>query len=107
MSYYKDFDHEYLAKRAYVKNYDDPKWLAIEELEKRIEKLESNPKEEVTAPSSGGTPQGAPEAWKEDQATDKQKAFMVSKSIPFQEPISKGEASEKIDRYINAKQKAR
>lgn len=48
-----------------------------------------------------------PEVWKEDQATDKQKAFMVSKSIPFQEPISKGEASEKIDRYINVQQKAR
>ena len=47
------------------------------------------------------------DTWKEDQASDKQKAFMVSKSIPFTEPISKGEASEKIDRYIEAQKKAR
>ena len=47
------------------------------------------------------------ETWKTDPATDKQKAFMTSHSIPFKEPISKGEASEKIDRYIEAQKKGR
>ena len=43
--------------------------------------------------------------WKQEPATDRQKAFMTEKSVPFKEGISKGAASEKIDRYIQAKKK--
>ena len=50
-------------------------------------------------------PKRDPDAWKQDPATDKQKAFMTEKAIPFTEGITKGEASEKIDRYIQAKKK--
>ena len=96
MSYYKDFDSEYQVKKTCDPNYNDPKWCAIEELEKRIEKLEN---QELHPKNS--------EAWKKDPATDIQKGYMVSKSIPFKGSISKGEAAEKIARYIEAQKKAR
>ena len=51
-------------------------------------------------------PTAAP-LWREDPATDKQKAFLVTNSIPFKKPISKGEASEKINRYVTAHKRAR
>ena len=44
-------------------------------------------------------------SWKNDSATEKQKAFMTKYSIPFSPDISKGKASEKIDRYLGAKKK--
>ena len=50
-------------------------------------------------------PKREPDAWKGDPVTDKQKSFMTEKLIPFKEGISKGEASEKIDHYIQAKKK--
>ena len=44
-------------------------------------------------------------SWKNDSATEKQKGFMTKYSIPFNPDISKGKASEKIDRYLEAKKK--
>ena len=50
MSHYKDHDTDYQAKKAYDSNYDNPIWCAIEDLEYRIEILESqNPR--TTLPS--------------------------------------------------------
>jgi hypothetical protein len=44
-------------------------------------------------------------SWRNEPASDKQKNFMYKNSIPFKESITKGEASDKIDRFIDAKKK--
>jgi hypothetical protein len=62
---------------------------------------------DINQKNNARTPERDYKPWKEDPATIKQKAFMTSHSIPFTEPISKGKASEKIDRYIEAQKKTR
>jgi hypothetical protein len=97
MSQYKELDKEYQEKKYYDPNYDDPKWCAIEELENRIEKIEKGRKNNFSDSDS----------WKKEPASNKQKAFLINHNIPFNEPLNKGEASEKIERYIEATKKSK
>jgi hypothetical protein len=89
MTYDKDVE---LAKIAWLQSIDgklERIATALEvKAEAQIERFEEKPK-----------------SWRDEPASNKQKDFMFKNNIPFNEPISKGEASDKIDRFIEAKKK--
>jgi hypothetical protein len=94
MSYDKDVE---LAKIAWLQSIDGKLERIATALEVKAEAQVEQFEEKPTTPNNA--------SWKEDPATDKQKAFLVSHSIPFNEPISKGAANGKISRYIEAQRK--
>ena len=45
------------------------------------------------------------DTWRDDTASDKQRALMAKHGIPFTEPITKGQASDLINGYFNNKKR--